>query len=472
MALTVRPEDGDTICALSSAPGLGALAVVRASGPRAYEVARRLCPSLPEEIESHRAHVGTLLEIGSPREPIDEAVIVPFAEGRSFTAEQTVEFSVHGSPTIVAGLLRELIAAGCRMARPGEFTYRSFMNGRLDLVQAESVLALIESQSKEAARASFRQLKGLLSREFSVLEDGLVWLLARLEASIDFSAEGIEITPVHELLARVDELIARCRALLSSHDQGRILQDGLSVALIGPPNVGKSSLLNALLEEDRAIVTSEPGTTRDLVEGRLSLGGVVVRLVDTAGLRETANEAERIGIARSRAAAVEADVVLAVLDATADSADGPDVLDPNRRVDGILLNKWDLIEDSADGPASRDRVRRLRDLWLTARPGIWTLEVSARTGGGLSSVREALRTRALRQPLGSGAVVLQARHFEVLKRIEMGLNAARRLIAEEASPDFVAFELQEAVRCVHELLGKRFDEQVIDRIFKEFCLGK
>jgi tRNA modification GTPase len=342
-------------------------------------------------------------------------------------------------------------------------------------------------------------VQGALSREFSQLEDGVVWLLAHLEASIDFSAEGIEVVPSRDLLARADELELRCGTLLASYDQGRLLNDGLLAAFLGAPNVGKSSLLNALLNEDRAIVTAEPGTTRDLVEGRLLLGGTVVRLVDTAGLRETLSEPERLGIARSLSVAAEADVVMVVLDASlglaadggtgsgaadggaSDLSDGNgaeeladgwdkalDQADPNRLAAAVLINKMDL---PATG-ARRDWFDATATTWQRARPGLRVFFVSAVSGLGLSEVKGFLQDRAVRQPLGSGAVVIQARHFAVLKRIKLSLNAARRLIQEDASPEFIAFELQEAVRGVHELLGKRFDEQVIDRIFKEFCLGK
>jgi tRNA modification GTPase len=343
------------------------------------------------------------------------------------------------------------------------------MNGRLDLVQAESVLALIESKTPEAARAAARQLSGSLSREFRALEDDVVWLLAQLEADIDFSAEGIEVLPSRDLLRRADSAAQRCRALLESFDRGRLLSDGLNVAIVGQPNVGKSSLLNALLREEKAIVTSEPGTTRDPVEGAIVVGGVMVRLVDTAGLRETESQAEKIGIERSKEVAARADLVLAVLDGSAVQPDWTARLkeaDPQRCASAVLVNKIDLM-----GPL--DLQNALAELkGQGERPKASFFGVSSVSRAGLVELEAYLAGQCAKKAPESADVVLQSRHFEVLKRIDGSLAAARKLIVSDSSPEFIAFEMQAAVRGVHELLGTEFDEQVIDRIFKEFCLGK
>lgn len=466
-------DDSSTICALSTPPGTGGIAVIRVSGRDAFHLTRKICSFLPESPESHRVYFGTARTQVSG-ESIDEVLVSCFVEGRSFTGEETAEINCHGSPIVVASLLNELVEAGCRSARPGEFTFRSFMNGKLDLVQAEGVLGLIESQSQAAARMALRQIKGRLSAEFSRIEDGLIWILAQLEASIDFSTEGIEVVPSQTILSRVHETIASCEKLLSSYHQGRILAEGLRIALVGRPNVGKSSLLNALLNEDRAIVTATPGTTRDLVEGQISIRGIPVTLVDTAGLRETSDEIEQMGISRARRAIESADLVFHVLEATRSLL--PDEISELSRAFGaegssrhvIILNK---VDDLGDRLTLDTRLAELAGLGIGKQEAP-IFEVSARTGIGLRELEMFFESRVQSDGSESSAVVTQSRHYEGLKKIHSCLMRALALTTKDESAEFIAFELQDAVRTIHELLGKEFHEQIIDRIFKEFCIGK
>lgn len=466
MFLDESADDGglsdDTICALSTPPGHGGIAVIRVSGSKAFKIARAVCPFLPENPESHRAYFGLAKDRSATE--IDEVIVTCFVDGRSFTGEETAEISCHGSPVLALNIINELIHSGARTARNGEFTYRAFMNGRIDLVQAESVLSLIESQSKPAAKVALRQLQGDLSKDFLELEDGLVWMLAHLEASIDFSTEDIEVVSASELIKRGTELQNRIEKMLESYRHGRIIRSGLQVALVGKPNVGKSSLLNALVGEDRAIVTAEAGTTRDLVEGRITIAGVPVSFIDTAGLRETENEVEKIGIARSRKAVGDADVVFHVVDETF-NAESMNLVPKNSsdQIFVVLINKTDLPELS----------HKVVEIESAARAaGIKTISVSAKTGKGLDEVRKLLETRLQTDTLASGHLVTQARHAELLKKIHGSLLKGNSLIKADSSPEFIAFELQEAIHAIHELLGKEFNEQIIDRIFKEFCLGK
>lgn len=470
-----KAGDDDTICAVSTPPGSGGIAVIRVSGPQAFSITRKVCGFLPEKPESHRIYYG-IAKSSDSAEPLDEVLVSCFADGRSFTGEETTEVSCHGGTVITATLLKELIKAGCRTARRGEFTYRAFMNGRLDLVQAESVLTLIESQSRQSAKVALRQLQGHLSADFARIEDDLVWLLAQLEASIDFSTEGIEVIPSQTLLNRTNGLIAFVDKLIGTYNKGRLLKEGLQVALVGKPNAGKSSLLNALLKEDRAIVTEHAGTTRDLVEGHLSYGGVPVTLVDTAGLRETENEVERIGIERSRSAMQKSDVVFFVIDLSSpdwknevldfNRDNGKNQSDPSNSSNGYyVFNKVDL-DSTGDLKSSSSAL--LDQLGLSGR-GFW---VSALRKGGLSDIESFFEDQAKAADSDASNVVVQARHLELLQKIHSCLGTAVELIKRDSSPEFIAFELQEAVRAIHELLGKEFDEQVIDRIFKEFCLGK
>jgi tRNA modification GTPase len=462
-----RAGDEDTICALSTPPGVGGIAVIRVSGPKALTLSRMLAGFLPERAESHRIYYG-IVHSPDSGDALDEVLVSFFAEGRSFTGEETTEFACHGGEVITATLLKELIRVGCRLAARGEFTYRAFMNGRLDLVQAESVLSLIESQSKQSAKVALRQLQGHLSTDFHRIEDHLVWTLAHLEASIDFSTEGIEVIPSQQLLDRATGLVEVVEKLIGSYAQGRLLRDGIEVALVGRPNAGKSSLLNAFLGEERAIVTPHAGTTRDTVEGKLSIAGVAVTFVDTAGLRETENEIEKIGIERSRAAMLKADFIFAVVDLASEAL--TDEIQELSRENGpktyFLLNKIDLI--SAENARKRG-VSELKKLGIGENR---IFAVSALTRSGLLEVESILVNLVRSVDSDASSVVTQARHLELLQKIHSCLLTAVRLIKEDSSPEFIAFELQESVRAIHELLGKEFNEQVIDRIFKEFCLGK
>jgi tRNA modification GTPase len=465
--MLIRAGDEDTICALSTPPGVGGIAVIRVSGPKALALTRKLAGFVPEHPESHHIYYGIIQSVLSG-DALDEVLVSFFAEGRSFTGEETTEISCHGGTVITATVLKELLGAGCRLATRGEFTYRAFMNGKLDLVQAESVLSLIESQSKQSAKVALRQLQGHLSTDFHRIEDDLVWILAHLEASIDFSTEGIDLLPSEQLLKRATALLDVVSRLIGSYAQGRLLREGIEVALIGRPNAGKSSLLNAFLGEERAIVTPHAGTTRDTVEGKLSIAGVPVTFIDTAGLRETENEIEKIGIERSRLAMDKADFIFSVIDLGSDHlmAEIGELARENGPKTYFLLNKIDL---KAAENQRKIAVSELKNLGI-ADDRVFAVSALNRTG--LAEVEEILAKLVGSVDSETSNVVTQARHLELLQKIHSCLLTALRLIKEDSSPEFIAFELQESVRAIHELLGKEFDEQVIDRIFKEFCLGK
>ncbi|MEZ4870987.1 MAG: tRNA uridine-5-carboxymethylaminomethyl(34) synthesis GTPase MnmE [Bdellovibrionales bacterium] len=306
-------RDHDTICAVATAPGVGGIAVIRLSGSIADQVIRKSCPFIPNPTESHRVYYGFLIDPISSEE-VDEVLVTYFQKGKSFTNEETYEISCHGGQVVSQNILDILIQSGARLAEPGEFTYRAFMSGRIDLVQAESVLQLIDSQSKKSARLSLRQLKGQLSNQLRVIETEMTEILAHLEANIDFAAEDIEIKSNLYLSEKASAIETQLAELLKTYQQGRIINSGLKVALIGLPNVGKSSLMNTLVGEERAIVTDVPGTTRDIVESRTLINGVVVEFVDTAGLRSTEDKVEKLGIQRTQVALREADLVFVVVD--------------------------------------------------------------------------------------------------------------------------------------------------------------
>lgn len=468
-----RDRDLDTICALSTPAGVGGLAVVRVSGPQAVSLTRGLCSFLPQSPDSHRAYYGILMSMksGTKREPIDEVVVTFFQKGRSFTGEDTIEISSHGSPQITKDILAELTLAGARPADRGEFTYRAFMNGRLDLVQAESVLSLIESQSKQSTQQALRQLQGNLSKDLEKIESDLIWCLAHIEASIDFSTEGLEVVDSNELLMKVKELRHQIGRLVDSYQAGRVLKDGYQLVLTGVPNVGKSSLLNLLVEDERAIVTDVPGTTRDLIEAFFMVEGFKINVTDTAGLRESEDRVEIIGIEKSYEAQKRADGIFFIFDSSREltSAEVKEIasLDLERTI--FIGNKSDQGNKS---PAERitDFVQNLQGFDRVSKEKVHIVSAFDKRDG--EKLKNLLIKNLRETQFEDQAVISQARHFENLSGAFENMIQAEVLVKEGTSPELTALELKEALLRVQETLGKRFDDQIMDRVFKEFCIGK
>lgn len=454
--MRLSATDKDTICALITAHGIGAISLLRVSGPKAADILRKLAAFLPEKLESHKIYYGILKDLEGL--PLDEVLVSYFQNGRSFTGETTFEISCHGSEAVVDEILRTLVAAGSRPAERGEFTYRAFMNGRLDLVQAESVLALIESRSKRASSLALRQLQGDLSKRLHKVRDDLTWIIANLEANIDFAAEDIEIAKNETLIERGRKVFAECDALLATYKKGRLLRDGFRMMLVGRPNVGKSSLLNALAGEDRAIVTPIAGTTRDFVEANLSLEGVRVTAVDSAGLRVTDDPVEKIGVERTLEKLADADLVALVLDAESGLEDEFFAQIPWEKT-VVLTNKMDVTPD-------------FRAPQRFSNNALKVLPVSAQSGFGLEDWRVWLSGR-LRQDLSEDSTLLSnARHFRGLVEARKNLEEGLGLLQHNESPDLIALEFQAALGAVYDILGLTYDDQVMDRVFSEFCLGK
>lgn len=466
----ILERDKDTICALSTPPGSGGIAVVRVSGPQAAQISKKLCAFLPSELESHRVYYGFIFD-PSLNEKIDEVLVTYFAEGRSFTAEETIEISCHGGEIISNEILRNLVLLGARPAERGEFTYRAFMNGRIDLIQAESVLSLIESQSQLAARLALRQLQGEASTTLKKMEDQLIWILAHLEANIDFAHEDIESASHQVIVDSSRKLLGDVEQMLENYKKGRLIEQGLRVVLVGQPNVGKSSLLNAILGSDRAIVTEFPGTTRDFIEADTNIEGTKVTLVDTAGLRQTQDKIEQIGIQKTRDSLELADVIAYILtpEMILSEEDFNEIsgLEKGKRV--FVINKADLlpaINQTAFFDKQQDK--RLQKLFLQES----VIFISAQTGYGLDKFKQKLLSFLPKSSEELSACLSNARHFELLTKTKLGLEKALELMLKDSSPEFIALELHLALLALHELLGKQFDDQVMDRVFKEFCLGK
>ena len=391
---------------------------------------------------------------------IDEAVVTYFAKPHSYTGEDLVEVAAHGSPVVLEMLVRLALRGGARLARPGEFTERAFLAGRLDLTQAEAVRDLIEAQTLYQARIAAEQMGGALSRRVHPAKQKLVELVALLEAGIDFAEDDVAVVLSEEIVIRIDAISGELAELARSFEYGRMVHQGLRLGIVGRPNVGKSSIFNRLLEKERAIVTAVPGTTRDVVTERLSLGGIPVELVDTAGLRETKDEAEAIGVRKAREVLADADVVLVVLDASVPLRDDERALIASlagRRV-LVVQNKCDLPGDNGE-----------EELALPS-PG---LRISALTGEGILQLREAL-AETVRNPMGEseGGILTSLRQFEAVDGALASLRTARGAAGGAIPHEMLLLDLYTTLRQLDSLTGETTAEDILNRIFSSFCIGK
>lgn len=453
-------RESQTIYALATPVGRSGIAVIRISGPSSVAIIRKLAGFLPDVVESHRVYYGHLISKLNPQHVLDEVMLTLFLGGRSFTGEESAEISCHGNPVIVDEIQKELAAAGAVSAEPGEFTYRAFMNGRLDLVQAESVLGLIESQSPFAKANALKQLGGQVSVQVAGIEKKILRTLAHLEADIDFSTEGLETMSASELNQSLEIIDVELSKLVSTYRRGRVLEEGFRVVFAGPPNVGKSSLLNLVLGENRAIVTNIAGTTRDTIEAWTEVQGVRVCWTDTAGLRETNDIIEGLGIQRVHEQLTRADLIFWVCSPDVQSQSDADELKSllSNRSDCVVLlqNKSDLGVQVPDMPG----VKRLLGSVKNGAPEFLTLI--------LNTVEERIAGTGAAE----GVLVSRARHFEALNKASSAILEARNMANDRMGRELLAMPLKEALIQMQSVLGIRYDEQVIDQIFKEFCLGK
>lgn len=447
----------ETIVAISTPPGRSGIGIVRLSGPHARDIASSMV-RMRSSVEHARARLADVPDPDSGKQ-LDEAVVTYFAEPHSYTGEDLVEIAAHGSPVILEMLVRGALRHGARLARPGEFTERAFLSGRLDLTQAEAVRDLIEAQTLYQARIAAEQMGGALSRRVQPAKAKLVELIALLEAGIDFAEDDVEVTPDAEIIARMDAIHSELSTLVRSFEHGRMVHEGLRLAIVGRPNVGKSSLFNRLLERERAIVTASPGTTRDLVTERLSLGGIPVELVDTAGLREATDEAETIGIRKSREALAEADVVLVVLDASVPLRD-----DEQELISSLAGRRALVVRNKCDLNGSGDGLPDLPIAWVAT---------SAVTGEGLQQLRDAL-AEMVRNPSGESqaGILTSLRHFEAVSGTLASLDAVRTGVTAKVPHEMLLLDLYAALRRLDGLTGETTAEDILNRIFSTFCIGK
>jgi tRNA modification GTPase len=443
----------DTIAAISTPAGEGAIALVRISGVNAINVAEKIFrgQEKPSRFGSHVQHFGEIVD-GEGR-LIDQVMLSIHRAPASYTGEDMLEISCHGGTLVTAKVLEACLRGGARAARPGEFTERAFLNGKMDLTQAEAVIDLIRARSDLALRSATEQLEGRLGEKIRKIRDELVSLLAHIDASIDFPEEGISPDEGEKLCARLGSVREEIAALLATADQGRILREGVRVVIYGATNAGKSSLLNRLLGYDRVIVSETHGTTRDTIEETANLDGLPIRLLDTAGLRASASELEQEGIVRTERSLQLADLRLHIADRNAPKPSHFDERAGNSN-EIVILNKSDLPEDSdwKNFPA---------------------LRVSCMTGEGLPELQKEILARIAKQNLRpESTVAINARHRDCLRRALESCDRAGPALGQRLSPEYVAVDLNEALRGVGEVIGAVDVEQILDSVFGQFCIGK
>ncbi len=476
-------QNSDTITAIATAPGVSAVAIVRVSGPQAVGVAdavfRGRAPlSRAAGFTVHYGHA-----VDRSGEPVDEVLATIFRAPHSYTGEDLVEFGCHGGAVVTAAVLDALLGAGARNAEPGEFTRRAFLNGRMDLSQAEAVADLIGARSGRARRASLEQLSGRLGSRVGELRKELLDLCALLELDLDFAEEGLEVIKPSDVEMRLGAAASCVRHLASTYEEGRLYRDGVAVVFAGRPNAGKSSLFNALLKEERAIVTAVPGTTRDFLEESVSLDGILFRLIDTAGIHVSENAIEQEGILRARNALRTADIIVLVIDATEEISPGIPTKELGPLTEGqkllITLNKTDLLKNGPlkSGPLKTDRWDHALSADLgngVEGSGEVLLPVSALTGDGIQELHKTLVKLA-----SSGfrsdehdVIITNRRHKEALERAAADLDRARTTLSQGATNEFVALDLREAVNSLSEITGQLTSEEILNAIFSRFCIGK
>ncbi|HJM83507.1 MAG TPA: tRNA uridine-5-carboxymethylaminomethyl(34) synthesis GTPase MnmE [Nitrospinota bacterium] len=468
MGTQVKQEE--TIVAVSSPTGEGGVGMIRMSGIGALNILQTMFrgPSGKprNEFESHRVYYGFVADTTETK--IDETLVVVMKSPKTYTREDVVEISCHGGIVVLRKILQACVKLGARMAEAGEFSKRAFLNGRIDLVQAEAIIDMIKTKSDKGWRTAFSQLDGKLSKRLDNIENLLVSIIADIEVSIDFPDEDIELANDVTVLAKLQKLSRDIDKITCTYGVGRIYRDGISIAITGKPNVGKSSLMNALLERDRVIVTDTPGTTRDSIEESLQIGGVAVKIVDTAGVRKASDNAEQLGVSRALKVAFDSDIRLIMFDGSKSLDD-----DDRKLAEELytrfaekgsiltIINKNDLpqvISDSIVSPMDKSSIIR----------------IAAKTGDGVDLLKLAISKLIEKMGINleDGPVLTRERHLARMRAMTESVGRAISALKAKMSREFIAADLQEAKESLEELTGKVVDDQVIDKIFNEMCIGK
>ena len=455
----------DTIVARATPPGIGGIAIIRISGDNTFNIIRKIfTPLLPEHPESHKLYYGSVVNPEN-NALVDEVMVALMYSPNSYTGEDVAEINCHGSPIIVDEIIQLVLKMGARVAQPGEFTKRAFLNGRIDLAQAEAVCDLIIAQTSVAEKIALSQIEGKFSNEINQIKGQYLDLIAELEAELDFPEEDdVEILGVEKIIERLEGLKGRVESLIQNGQKGRIYQEGIKIAIIGKPNVGKSSIFNALLKYERAIVTSHPGTTRDTIEGTIEIAGIPIILVDTAGLRNESDEIERIGIERTKRMIELADINLLVLDNTTG------IEDEDLEIRGIIKGKETiLVINKCDLKGIIDE-KFVKNTFKCAQ----TVKTSAVKNEGFDKLEHKIKETVFK---GSGpevesVLVTNARHINCLQNSLKATENAIVDIKKGLPSEFYVVNLKEALQSLQEIVGESISDDILDRIFSRFCIGK
>lgn len=458
-------KDFDTIAAIATSVGEGGIGIIRISGGSALKIADSIFRGKNNrslgDIKSYTMRYGHIID-SNKGEVIDE-VIISFMKGpKSFTAEDTIEINCHGGVLATNRVLQEVIKAGARLAEPGEFTKRAFLNGRIDLSQAEAVIDIIRAKTELSMKSAVAQAEGRISQEIKKLRHNLLEIIAHIEATVDFPEDDLEEATSQLTSEKLSSVLMKVNMLLASADEGKIIREGLSTVIVGKPNVGKSSLLNSLLMENRAIVTEIPGTTRDVIEEYMSIEGVPIKIIDTAGIRTTEDLVEKIGVERSKEKIKQADLIILMLDVSRE-LDHEDLEIINFIKDSkyiVLLNKSDLP-------------RRLNSVELSILKSEFIIEISAFTGEGINELKSAIKHLFFKGEISSdNAMITNIRHKQALITAQKSCILALEALNNTAAIDLASIDVRNAWTALGEISGETLEEDIIDKIFSEFCIGK
>ena len=466
-------QNNDTICALSTANGVGAIGLIRISGNEALSIVSKISSKNLVGKESHTAHFATIKnKLG---EIIDEVLITIFSKGKSFTGEEIAEIGCHGSPFIQQQIIQLLLDNGCRMAEPGEFTMRAFMNGKMDLSQAEAVADLIASQSRNAHNIAMKQMRGGFSNELKDIREKLINFASLIELELDFGEEDVQFADRTQLNKMVNDVLLYIGRLAKSFELGNAIKNGVPVAIVGAPNTGKSTLLNTLLGEDRAIVSNIEGTTRDVIEETININGILFRLIDTAGIREGAETIEAMGIERSLDKIKSAQIVLVMSDYSEEGskAEGHASMDTKTAAQWVNelqtqypVKKFVLVGNKVD-------LRNISESVSTLISTSTFIAISAKEGKGIDELRSWMETQVLgNYDLANETIVSNVRHFDALNKTEASLQSAKDGLESDVSSDFVAMDIRQAMYQLGSITGDISSDEILGNIFSRFCIGK
>lgn len=462
----ILPGEAETIAAISTPLGESGIGIIRMSGPLSGAIARKLFKSkkTPFSFVSHHFHYGELIDPGNGN-PVDEVLIVLMKAPKTYTKEDMVEIHCHGGYFILQKTLELVLASGARMAQPGEFTKRAFLNGRIDLTRAEAVIDLINARTRESLEIAGQQLRGHFYNEMVSVRENLIECLALLEAHIDFPEEEVDDISFNGMKGNLLNMVQKLEEWISTYEEGRVFREGVLCTITGKTNVGKSSLLNRLLRQERAIVTPVPGTTRDVIEEVLNIHGIPVRLTDTAGLRKSKDSIEQEGVRRAKERVADADLVLLMIDGSRDIDDDDEeiIREIETKKKLVVLNKKDL--------SMKIPLESMKERF----PGHSIVQISALKGEGIEGLKQAIYSGLLYRDTRISPdhlIVANIRHKTALSKIRQNLSDALRGLEEGISIEFIAFEIRAALNNLGELVGETTTEEVLDRIFNQFCIGK